>query len=179
MERPTPVTVFGILNIVFAIFGIFGVATAMMMSSLPFFRKAPEMAIFFDNPVYDAWLRISAIVGIGFAIALVTLGIGLLNMKAWARAGTIIYAICALVFTIAGQVVNFAYVLPTVMERASLTSGPEAAGALGGAIGGALGGIIPLAYPILILIFMTRPQTVAAFRPRAHNQPPPLPTPPW
>lgn len=171
MERPTPVTVFGILSIVFAVFGIFGVATAMMMSSLPFFRKAPEMAILFDNPVYDAWLRISAIVGIGFAIALVTLGIGLLNMKAWARAGTIIYAICALVFTIAGQVVNFAYVLPTMMERASRTSGPEAAGALGG--------IIPLAYPILILIFMTRPQTVAAFRPRAHNQPPPLPTPPW
>ncbi|MBI2840220.1 MAG: hypothetical protein HYX75_18035 [Acidobacteria bacterium] len=179
MQRPTPVTVFGILNIVFAAFGVLGVVAALAMPSLPFLRNAPEMAILFENPVYVEWLRISAIVGVGFAIALVTLGIGLLTMKPWARAGTIIYAICALVFAIAGQAVNLTYVLPTMMEQASRAGGPQAAGAIGGAIGGAFGGIMPLAYPILLLIFMTRPQTVAAFRPRAPDQPPPLPRQGW
>ncbi len=175
MQRPTIVTVFGILNFVLAGFGVLGVVTALAMPSLPFLRNAPEMAILFENPVYVEWLRISAIVGVGFAIALVTLGIGLLTMKPWARAGTIIYAICALVFAIAGQVVSFTTILPTMMEQASRAGGPEAAGA----IGGAFGGILPLAYPILLLIFMTRPQTVAAFRSRTHDQPPPLPTQEW
>jgi hypothetical protein len=36
--------------------------------------------------------------------------------------------------------------------------------AIGGAVGGVMGGCFGMIYPILLLIFMTRPKVVAAFR---------------
>ena len=35
---------------------------------------------------------------------------------------------------------------------------------MGAAIGGVMGGCFGLVYPILLLVFMTRPQVVAAFK---------------
>jgi hypothetical protein len=100
-------------------------------------------------------------------------GIGLLLMKSWARTLSIIYAIYALVAGVLGLVVNFMFLVRPMLERAGQQHGPEAAGALGGAIGGTFGGCLGLVYPILLLIFMTRPKLVAAFQPT--SVPPPIP----
>lgn len=61
-----------------------------------------------------------------------------------------------------------------MLEEASRKQGPEAAAAIGGAIGGTVGGCFGLIYPILLLIFMTRPKLVAAFNPP--DAPPVMPS---
>ena len=96
-----------------------------------------------------------------------TAGIGLLRMKPWARLLSIGFAIYAIVFTILSMAVNFIFLLRPMLEEASHKHGPEAAAAIGGAIGGTVGGCFGVIYPILLLIFMTRPKVVAAFYPPA------------
>ena len=57
------------------------------------------------------------------------------------------------------------WLIGPLMERANAAGGgPEQAGAIGGIIGGAFGGCIGLIYPVLLLIFMMRPNVVQAFR---------------
>jgi hypothetical protein len=94
-------------------------------------------------------------------------------MKPWARKLSIAYAIYALVFGVVGIVVNFLFVVRPMLEQAQGRQGPEAAGAIGGAFGGTIGGCFGLVYPILLLIFMTRPNVVAAFRTAVPPPPPP------
>jgi len=57
---------------------------------------------------------------------------------------------------------NFLFLFGPLLEEASKKQGPEAAGAIGGAVGGSIGGCFGLIYPILLLVFMTRPKVVAA-----------------
>jgi len=122
MQRPAAVTTFGILNIVFAVFGVFGLL--------------------------------------------------LLRVENWGRKLSIGYAIYAIFFGILGAVMNFIFLFRPMLEEAAQKQGSEAAGAIGGAVAGSIGGFIGLVYPILLLIFMTRPKVVAAFHPPS---PPPLP----
>jgi hypothetical protein len=169
MQRPTSVTVFGILNIVFAVFGIFGIIGTVMMLSMTDASRNPVVNIMRNSPAYAAWLKLSLPLGAAAIVALVAAGIGLLMMKSWARKLSIGYAIYAIVFGILGLVINFIFLMLPMLEEASRRQGPEAAGAIGGAIGGTVGGCFGIIYPILLLIFMTRPKVKAAF----HLSPPP------
>jgi hypothetical protein len=88
MQRPTSVNVFGILNIVWGLFGVLGgIATAMMVGAL---GNAPAVA---NNPVLRiqsgpwmlTWITVNLVLGFIASIALVVAGIGLLNMRPWGR----------------------------------------------------------------------------------------------
>jgi hypothetical protein len=103
-------------------------------------------------------------------LVLLAAGIGLLHLKPWARILSMAYAIYAILFGILGMVVNFIFMIQPMLEQARQQQGPEAAGAIGGAVGGTIGGCFGLIYPVLLLIFMTRPKVVAAFRPPAPPQ---------
>ena len=61
-------------------------------------------------------------------------------------------------------------VTQVMLEKSRQLQGPEAAGMIGSAIGSVLDVVLGPIYPILLLIFMTRPKVVAAFQ-----VPPPLP----
>ena len=164
MKRPTSVTVFGILNIVFSVFGAFGLLISMALF-LQTDSNSPVVKLIHEDPAYAAFLKISILLGIPVCLALLAAGIGLLNMKSWARILSIIYAIYAIVSGMIGMVVNyFAMILP-MLEQARQQQGPEAAAAIGSAIGGTVGGCFGLIYPVLLLIFMLLPRTAAAFRP--------------
>ncbi len=171
MQRPTSVTVFGILNIVFAVFGFCGVlgivAVFMMLGTNlnnPAFQNNPTMQAIQDSPAYATWLKISVVLGVFVSIALLAAGIGLLRLKPWARTLSIAYGIYGIVSVIIGTVVNYFFLIQPMLEKAHGEQGPEAAGAIGGAIGGMFGGCIGIIYPVLLLIFMTRPNVTAAFR---------------
>ena len=174
MQRPTTVTVFGILNIAFAILGVFGIFASFALLSASAMSNNPVVTIIRDNPAYAAWMKISIPLGILSCVLLLAAGIGLLLLKEWGRKLSIAYAIYAIVFGIAGTVLNFVFLTRPMLERASQQQGPEAAGAMGGAIGGSVGGCFGLIYPILLLIFMMRPNVKAAFRP--FDPPPSLPS---
>jgi len=130
MQRPTSVTVFGILNIVFAAFGLFGMIAFIALFYLPVGANNPVIKLIHENPAYAAWLKVCIPLGLLSCAALLAAGIGLLRLKSWARTLSIAYAIYALVFGIVGMVVNFIFVTQPMIEQARQQPGPEAAGAL-------------------------------------------------
>ena len=164
MQRPTSVTVFGILNIAFAAFGVFGLIASIALFFISTDSNNPVIKIMHENPAYAAWLKVCIPLGVLSCSALLVAGIGLLRLTSWARTLSIVYAIYAIVFGIIGPAVNFFFIIRPMLEQARQQHGPEAAGAIGGMIGGTIGGCFGLIYPVLLLIFMMRPNVVAAFR---------------
>lgn len=165
MQRPTSVTVFGILNIVFAAFGIFGLIFSIALFYLPADTNNPVIKLIHESPAYAAWIKVCIPLGLLSCAVLLAAGIGLLRLRPWGRTLSIAYAIYAVVFGLVGTVVNFIFVTQPMIEQAHQQQGPQAAGAMGAVIGGSIGGCFGLIYPVLLLIFMLRPVVAAAFRP--------------
>ena len=123
-----------------------------------------------ENPTYAKWTKTMIPLGILVCSALVVSGLGLLGLRSWARKVSIAYAIYAIVVVVVTVPINFFVLLPAMLEKSRQFQGAEAAGMIGSAIGSVLGVVVGLIYPILLLIFMTRPKVAAAFQ-----VPPPLP----
>jgi hypothetical protein len=82
MQRPTAVTVFGILNIVFAALGIIGViGSVMLFAAVSADSKNSVIQIIHDNAAYAAWMKISVALGLPVSAALLAAGIGLLQLR--------------------------------------------------------------------------------------------------
>ena len=175
MQRPTAVTVFGILNIVFAALGFLGaIGSFFTMFIMPNTANNPVLKIVHEQPVMYWWTLSALVAGLALSALLLIAGIGLLKMKPSGRVMSVYYSIANLVLGVASLLVNGVFLISPLLAEAGKSSGPEAAGAVGGVIGGVCGGSCALVYPIVLLIFMTRPKLVAAFNPPA---PPPLPPP--
>jgi hypothetical protein len=153
------------LNLVFGFLGICGVAAGAVSFALPQNPDIPNpvMEIMQTNAVYATFTKVNLGCSAVATLVLIAAGIGLLGMKPWGRMASIGYGIYAIVMGIVGLMVNAVYVSMPLMQQASEMQGPEAAGFIGGAVGGVVGGCIGLAYPILLLFFMTRPKVVEAF----------------
>jgi hypothetical protein len=174
MKRPTAVTVFGILNIIFAAFGILGSLSSVMLFTVAA-ANTPNSA---NNPIVQLVHEISIVLGMLGSVALLAAGIGLLQLKPWARKFSIGYAIYAMIMIVVGSVLNYFWLVLPMLQKAHLEQGPQAAAAVGGAIGATVGGCFGIIYPILLLIFMFRANVIAAFNPAQPTeppQPPPIP----
>jgi hypothetical protein len=152
--KPTSVTVFGVLNCVFGGLGIvctpFSLLGLFIGDILPMGQATMEM-----TPMYKAILVGSCVFGIAFSAWLLTLGIGLLKFKRWARRGSVVYAVIAITWSIAGFALNM------VALKMGWIIIPE--GGLPGYIGGMCGGMVSVIYPILLLIFMSSARVKNAF----------------
>ena len=122
MERPTSVTVFGILNIIFAAFGILGTLASLTLFSANADMNNPVIKIIHESPSYALWMKICIPLGLIVTVALLAAGIGLLKLKPWARTLSIAYGIYAIVFGIIGLVVNFFLLTKPLMEQAQVLS---------------------------------------------------------
>jgi len=163
LQKTTAVTVLGVLNIVFAALGIFGViGTLALFATSSGASNNPVIKIMHDNPGYALWMKMSIPMGLVACGALLVAGIGLLKLLPWARTVCIIYAIYAMVNVVLSTVINYFFLVRPMMEQAQGKSGAEAGAAIGGAVGGMVGGCIGLIYPIVLLIFMLRLRTVTA-----------------
>ena len=153
-ERPTSVTVLGILNIVFGTLNL--MCTPFIFIGL--FMPQPEGTPFAMGPGMKAYTAVGAIVGLIASGVLIGTGIGLLKLKDWARRMTSYYGWFALVWGVIGVIIN------GVMMSSSLSgmSEAETPALVGGMIGGMCGGIIGLIYPILLIIYMKRPNVIEA-----------------
>lgn len=147
-QRPMPATVFGILNIVFGSLGL-------LCSPLSFIGAFAAEKVIQYAPPFKIWLAVGAVVGVFAAGWLLASGIGLLRLRKWALNGSLIYAWFAIVWAILGTVMNI-----IALVGGMVTLAPEA---LPGFIGGIIGGMIGLVYPILMLVFLRRPQVRQAF----------------
>ncbi|MFA5784530.1 MAG: DUF4339 domain-containing protein [Phycisphaerae bacterium] len=140
--RPASVTVFGILNIVFGSLGL--ICTPF---SLALIFVMPEQQNITE--ITKLWLIIGSALGFCLNILLLTLGIGLLRLKASARKWLLVYGWFTIFWVIVATVINTILILSGQYGYAE----QQMASALGGACGGLVGG---LAYPILLIIFMMR-----------------------
>jgi hypothetical protein len=162
------VTIFGILNIGFALFEFL----LLLISSLVPHAKLPGHSFSMEPTTSNlAWAHFAAVWGAAQALMLVVAGIGLLLMQAWARVLSVIYSIVCILYILVSAVVNFPTFHAMVAGVPGLPRGLIPVVTFAAAF---IGLIIGLAYPILLLVFMTRPKVVAAFAP----EPPPPPLPP-
>ena len=145
--KPAAVTVFGVLN---CVFGGMGVLCTPISIGLILIGRTMEIVW-----GYKIYLFISSVIGIGFSAWLLSLGIGLLKLKGWARRGSIIYSIIAIVWGIAGAGLNL-----VALSLGWITI-PQ--GQFPAMVGGMCGGIGGLIYPVLLLIFMQTEKVKKAF----------------
>ena len=166
MQRPVSLIVFGVLNLVFALLGVMGFAfSALLLFGGMQAALDPVTRDLFANPAYLAFLKISMLIGLVALLALGAAGIGLLLTKPWGRTLSIGYGVYAILMSLVGMVVNYLFVWQPQLERIQrMAAGPEQAAMYGGMIGGACGGCVGLIYPVLLLVFMFRPNVIAAMR---------------
>ncbi len=113
------------------------------------------------NPVWEGWLRISVVMSMVAAIALITSGAGLLGLRRWGRVLAIGYAVYAIANCVLGVVMQYVFVTQPLLEQNAGGAGQQAALITVGA--SLVGSCIGLIYPLLLWYFMSRPHVVAAF----------------
>ena len=69
------VTIFGILNIGFAVLGLFGLLFSLVILSHTDHSKNPMLQAMYDNPAYAAWIKISMPLGGVVSVALLAAGL--------------------------------------------------------------------------------------------------------
>ena len=167
MKRPTAVTVFGILNILFA---CFGACQLGLIVAQPAIQEAMGAAAQ-ENPLVEEMendpsikrVQQVGIVSLSLAsLVQVVAGIGLLRMGSWARTLSICYAAYDILSKIVFASLNFMLMQGVV---AKVPGNPAATGSMAAFMGVIMGcGLVfGLIYPILLLIFMFRKNVKAAF----------------
>jgi hypothetical protein len=142
-QRPISVTIFGILNIGFGFFDLF--VTLFSMFVLPRMNMAaPMLKQLQDNH----WTKITMPLDAIAAVALLAAGIGLLLSQNWARIVSIIDSIYSILASMAGGIVSLKSATSGIMMAVSVIT--------------MVGSLV---YPVLLIVFMTRPKVVAALKP--------------
>lgn len=161
MQRPTSVTVFGVLNIVFGVLGLLVVlfSGAAVFLATAQRQRLPGMEEM--NPVLATWTKVSVVIGLLGTLALLISGMGLLGLKSWGRFLAMGYSVYTIVTGILGIVVQYVFVIQPVLEQQ--VPGGRREVVIGTVIGGAVGSCIGLIYPVLLMFFMSRPHVKAAF----------------
>ena len=93
MQAPTSVTVFGILNIVFGLLGLFGTA----FSAVALFAAGGNNPFLVNQPpLVMTWMQFSIVLGGVASVVLLISGVGLLRLRPWGRTMAIGYAVYAM-----------------------------------------------------------------------------------
>jgi hypothetical protein len=171
MQRPATVTIFGILNFIFAALGVVGLVASFALFSVPENPNNPVVKLLHQNASYAVWLKFCILLGLLSCVVLLAAGVGLLGLKPWGRTITMAYAIYAIVFAVAGMGINLFLMIQPLFEQAPPHQELAVAGAIGGPLCGTVGGCFGLVYPVILLAFMLRPRVAAAFRPSLPSQP--------
>jgi hypothetical protein len=114
------------------------------------------------DPGYILWMKISVPVDVAASLVLMAAGAGLLLLKNWARVASIGYAIYKMVFAFLNVAV-FALALHGILGDAFQKYGAVLVAIL--ALIGLFAVVLTLAYPVLLIFFLTRPKILPAFAP--------------
>ncbi len=94
IEKPTSITVFGILNIVFGCYQLIRISPGLYKIMAEFYTN-PEKII---GPEILFLLLLTVVIGL--SVWLLVLGVGLLTMKRWSRRGSVMYALIQIVLMV-------------------------------------------------------------------------------
>jgi hypothetical protein len=161
-QRPISTLIFGILNIGL---GLLKIASPLLAAAMAKLNPSSHssMASLQSDPAYAAMVHFNLWAGVILGLALMVFGIGLLFLQNWARLGSIVYAVVAIVFVLIGSVIAWPITKRVVEQVAAQAHGAPQGMIEGFAmIGLVLGLIFGLAYPSLLLFFMTRSNVIEA-----------------
>jgi hypothetical protein len=164
--RPASLVVFGILNIVFGILGLCGTAgsAAMFFVEMPRDPLVPNPALELmeSDATYRIIMQVMIALGAVAAVVLLAAGVGLLRSKSWGRTLSMAYGWYAIVGAIVGMLVHWLYLVQPLVAKMDPAFGPAEAATVGVAVSGFLGGCLGMIYPVILLVFMSRPALRAA-----------------
>jgi hypothetical protein len=166
------VTIFGILNIAVGLISLMGALLSNMFNGSDFTAATPSLPPFFTSmlalwkalsadPLYMVWRRLTIPLDVASGAVLAAAGVGLLLLRHWSRLASIACAIYRILFVGVDSAVLF-------LVLRHIQAGPHAGDSaqLAIVIGGSLvGAALTLAYPVLLIFFLTRPKAALAFQP--------------
>jgi len=163
-QRPTVITVFGVLNIVFGSLGVtcLGVGLVTQAAMAPALQRFGGMQQWSATPASHAWGIVGGSVGMLAAVVLIVAGVGLLLMRPWGRAVSIGYAAWKVFWAFVNLAAMWLIMVPAMKQQPAQMPPGVLEGMM--VVSSVVGLVIALAYPVLLLVFMTRPYVVAALR---------------
>ena len=164
MQRPVFVNLFGILNFVFAVFGVAGLIASFAALSVPPDSNDSVVKLMYQGPMYADWLKTCIPLGLLSCATWLASGFGLLRLKPWARPLSIFCSIYGIVLCVVTLLVNLALMVQPFDHQVLPQQELAAAVAIGGPISGTLGELFWPIYPVLLLVFMLSPKMAATFR---------------
>jgi hypothetical protein len=193
-QRPTPVLVIAILHLVFGgLSFVFGLCSGVMLAIGPAsftpqpppgpagaqIPVPPDLALrqqrFLEQeiPFYRTITVTQLVLWLILSAVLIVAGIGLLGMRPWSRRLSLAYGIGSIVTQLASFIYTVTLMLPAMsafykqLEQDFPQAGPIWAFSRMGVWMSLVIVPVGLAYPIVVLVLLTRPKIVAAFA----NQP--------
>ena len=164
MKRPAWVTFFGIVNIIWGVLGVCGIAGHLVMRSGLVQMPAgsnPTIELMENNTAYRLFSDISAAVGAIATIIIISAGIGLLMLRPWARLASLGWAVYSVVMTIFGSIMNWVLMFRPMLAQASRD---ERIGLIVGLTFSVVITLVILSYCSLMFIILMRPRIAATFR---------------
>jgi hypothetical protein len=160
-QRPVAITIFGILNLGFGLLYLASPLFNLAMTKIKLPGQS-ALAALYSDPSYIAWLDISMVVGVVGGLALLAFGLGLLFSRNWARLGSIVFALFYSAFVLVASLLTWRFMETVTWQLPGVQPGwvPVIR-----TLGSAFSLVYGLAYPLLLLFFMTRPNVVAACQP--------------
>jgi hypothetical protein len=114
------------------------------------------------NAAYVIWNKTMVPLNAAASLLLVAAGVGLLLLKNWARLASIGFGIYKIAFVMLNMAV-LCLALRDILAKSMQGAGTVVIAMLG--LAGFVGAILTLAYPVLLIYFLTRPKAVQAFQP--------------
>jgi hypothetical protein len=162
--RPTSVTVIaGIGMVLGALMLLYKPATlALLIIKLP--GDNPILEVMRNDSFIRGWMVVSVATGWLVSMLLLLSSIGSLRLRDWGRWGMLAYAALALVMTALSQVVGVLAIQPALAPalREIASKNPSSFQMSPGS-GMVVSIVLQLWFPLLILIFFTRPHVKRAF----------------
>jgi hypothetical protein len=172
-QRPMSTLIFGILNIGFGLWQLvaaplFALFQSRIQGAMAKSNTPNPMLALQSDPSYAALTKYRLEVGAVLGVALLVLGIGLLLLKNWARLGSIIFALIDIVVVLVIIMISWPITMRLMQQMPNVPPGMAQGFAM---IGLALQLVFGLAYPALLLFFMTRTNVIEACQ--QEQEPPP------
>jgi len=182
-QRPVAVLVMAILNFVFGGLGLLCLtcgaigflAAASLLKSIPAPsgggpNPAAEITGMFDSiPGYIPYMITTTILGVVMAIVLIVAGVGLLNMRPWARWTCVVYSTYTILASLFTLFYTVTVVNPAIRKwqidfmRRQGGFGPPPSSGVGDSVSALAGALFSMAYAIALLVVMFLPHVSAAF----------------
>jgi len=168
MNRPTTLTVLGILAIIFGAYGLLCTPFALLMTAGFGSEIFKEVMPGFGSGPMQIWMYASSGLAIVASLFELAAGIGLLQVKEWGRKLAIGLCVYKILFSFVSAAVQVLMVRPMMAEMMKdLPAGASgeaamAGGMIGGVIGGAVGILFAVVLYSVLIYLLTRPEVVTA-----------------